>query len=752
MALVVLTCLVAICLGLAGMLLYQRLPEITALTDYRPKQPLRVFTSDGVEIGQFGAERRYVMPIAQIPKLMQDAVVSVEDKRFREHGGVDLKGVLRAFVTNVISAARTQGGSTITQQVARNFYLSPRKTYTRKINEMLLAFKMESQLTKDQILELYMNQIFLGNRAYGFEAAAQTYFGKSLNTLSIAECAMLAGLPQNPSHANPVANFDRAKKRQGVVLQTMLGSGVISTDQFNAANTQALQIKGHLDADMHAEHVAEMIRQSLFAQFGEKAYNDGFSVITTLRSEDQKAAFKAMRKGLMAHERRQPYRGPEDEEELPASWAPSDPTTAQLLADYADDPDLRVAIVSSASTQEVVATLASGRVVSITGDGLKQAASALGHRVTAVGRIQRGSVIRVSQDLTPSEAWAIRQWPEAQGALVALNPKNGQINALVGGFDFSRNAFNHASQALRQPGSTFKPFLYSAALEQGVMPSSVINDAPMVTATSPGTPKWEPQNSDGSADGPITLRQALAKSKNLVSIRLVHLLGPQAARQWTSRFGFSPEQQPNNLTLALGAGSTTPLELASAYAVLANGGHRISAQLIEQISDAKDQVLFEGNAQTLSAQTRVIPARNAFITNSLLQEVVRSGTAARAQAVLKRADIYGKTGTTNDAVDAWFAGFHASSVAVVWMGYDNPRSLGSRESGGALSLPVWIEFMQHTLKGVPLSEPEVPKEVLKVDGDWLYSEWALGGQRTPIGFSDATDALGSAPATGASTP
>ncbi len=748
----VLVGLSAVCLGLVAMLLYQRLPEITAMTDYRPKQALRVFTTDGVEIGQFGAERRYVLPIEKIPKLMQDAVISVEDKRFFEHGGIDARGVLRAFLTNVLSSARAQGGSTITQQVARNFYLSSRKTYTRKINEMLLALKMESKLSKEQILELYMNQIFLGNRAYGFEAASQTYFGKSLGALSIAECAMLAGLPQNPSHANPVANFERAKKRQGLVLQTMLGNGIINAEQLKTASEQALQIKGHLDADMHAEYVAEMVRQSMFAQWGEKAYNDGFSVVTTLRAADQKAAFKALRKGLLAHERLKPYRSPEDEEDLPASWQPADPKTAQLLADYADDPDLRVAVVSFASAKEVVATLASGQVVSIQGEGLKQAASALGTRVTAIGRIQRGSVIRVAKDLGVLDAWAIRQWPQAEGALVALAPQNGQIRALVGGFDFSRNAFNHASQAWRQPGSTFKPFLYSAALELGVMPSSVINDAPMVIPTALATPKWDPQNSDGSADGPITMRQALAKSKNLVSIRLVHLLGPQAARKWGERFGFSPEHQPNNLTLALGSGSTTPLELASAYATLANGGHRTAAQLIERISDAKGQVLFEAVSPSLGPSTRVIPERNAFITNSLLQEVVRSGTAARAQAVLKRNDIYGKTGTTNDAVDAWFAGFHSSVVAVVWMGYDTPRSLGSRESGGGVSLPIWIDFMQHALKGVALSEPETPKDVLKVDGDWLYSEWALGGQRTPIGFSDATDALGAEPSASMSTP
>lgn len=726
--------------GGAAVLLYQRQPDIGALTDYRPKQPLRIFTADGVEIGQFGTERRYLVPIDQIPKRMQDAVLAIEDRRFRDHAGIDVKGVLRALLSNVLNMGRGQGGSTITQQVARNFYLSSRKTYTRKINEMLLAIKIERQLAKDEILELYMNQIYLGHRAYGFEAAAQAYFGKTLSALSVAECAMLAGLPQNPAYANPVANFDRARKRQLVVLDKMRDAKFITDREFELARSERLHIRSEIDTSLHAEYVAEMARQIVFAQYREKTYTEGMKVVTSLRSDDQQAAYRALRRGLLDHERRQSYRGPEDAEDLPAGMAASDTGTAQLLAEYRDDEDLRVALVSQAGPKEVVATLATGEVVRVVGEGLRQAAPALSPKAKEALRIRRGSVIRLAQDIGSKGQWAIRQWPEAQGAFVALDPQNGQVRALVGGFDFSRNQFNHASQAWRQPGSSFKPFIYSAALEHGVMPNSVINDAPLVLPPDQQGPDWDPKNSDGQFDGPITLRQALAKSKNLVTIRLVQLMGPEVARQWASQFGFPIDQQPANLTLGLGAGSTTPMQLAGAYAMLANGGHQVDPVVIQRITDAKGQVLFEAPPQAVTEENRVIPPRNVFVTNSLLQEVVRSGTAARAQAMLKRTDLYGKTGTTNDAVDAWFAGFQPSLAAVVWIGYDTPRSLGARETGGGLSLPVWIEFMRQALKGVPVAaEPTAPPDVLKIDGDWVYSEWALGGQRTHIGFDEAVE-------------
>jgi len=724
-------CAVGVAIAIA--VLYEQLPDIGMLTDYKPRQPLRVFTRDGVEIGEFGSERRYYLPIGHTPKLIQDAVLAIEDSGFRDHPGISVKGTLRALMANLWRGARSQGGSTITQQVARTFYLSSRKSYTRKVREALLAIKIEHHLSKDQILELYMNQIYLGQRAYGFEAASQSYFGKPLTLLSVAESAMLAGLPQNPRYANPVIDFERARKRQLMVLDRMRATEVITTAQFEKAKAEALHVQRRNESTVHAEYVAEMVRQTVHAQYGEEAYSRGLKVQTSLRAADQAAAYRALRKGVLDYERRQPYRGPEDEEDLPEGLAADDPAVAQLLADHPDDDDLRVALVSEASPQAVVATLANGEVVRITGDGLRPAQSALSTRAKAALRIGRGSVIRVVQD---GKRWSISQWPEVQGALVALDPRTGRLRALVGGFDFGRNQFNHVTQAWRQPGSSFKPFLYSAALENGVMPNTQINDAPLPAGANGAPPAWDPKNSDDQYDGALTMREALARSKNLVTIRLVQLLGPDTARQWASQFGFEPARHPADLTLALGSGSTTPLQLAGAYSVLANGGYRVQPVVIERITDAQGATLFETPPQQQTEAERVVPARNVWLTDSLLQEVTRSGTAARAQAQLKRPDIYGKTGTTNDAVDAWFAGFQPSLATVVWMGYDNPRSLGARESGGGLSLPIWIDYMRLALQGVPVQEPEAPEGIVQVDGEWLYSEWAAGGQRTRIGFDD----------------
>jgi penicillin-binding protein 1A len=723
----------ALALGSTLAVLYEQLPQIDMLVDYKPRQPLRVFTRDGVEIGEFGAERRYYLPIAHTPRLIQDAVLAIEDTGFRAHPGVSVKGTLRAFVAN-LWRSRSQGGSTITQQVARTFYLSSKKSYMRKLREALLAIKIEQHLNKDQILELYMNQIYMGERSYGFEAAARSYFGKPLTLLSVAESALLAGVPQNPRYANPITSFERARKRQLMVLERMRATQVITQKQFDIARAEPLRIqRGHENA-LHAEHVAEMVRQTVYAQYGEQSYSLGLKVTTSLRSADQQAAYRALRKGVLDYDRRQPYRGPEDEEDLPEGLAADDPALAQLLVDHPDDEDLRVALVSEAGPRGVVATLASGEVVRISGEGLKPAQSALSSRAKAALRITRGSVIRVVQD---GHRWSISQWPEVQGALVALEPQGGRLRALVGGFDFSRNQFNHVTQAWRQPGSSFKPFLYSAALEHGVMPGTLINDAPLPPNEGSSEPDWNPKNSDDQYDGPLTMREALARSKNLVTIRLVQLLGPDTARQWASRFGFEPARHPADLTLALGSGATTPLQLAGAYAVLANGGYSVKPVVIERITNANGATLFEAAPpQAPTEAERVLPARNVFLTNNLLQEVTRSGTAARAQAQLKRQDLFGKTGTTNDAVDAWFAGFQPSLATVVWMGYDNPRSLGARESGGGLSLPIWIDYMRQALQGVAVQEPETPDGVLRVDNEWLYSEWAAGGQHTRIGLDE----------------
>lgn len=714
-------------------LLSQDLPDVSQLSNYQPIQPLRIYTQDGIEIGQYGMERRYFVPISQIPQQLQDALLAVEDSRFREHPGVDLKGIARALLAN-LGNSRSQGASTITQQVARNFYLSSRKDYERKAREILLALKIEKQLSKDHILELYMNQIYLGQRAYGFEAAAQTYFGKSMTALSVAEFAMLAGLPQNPTHANPIANVGLARKRQLVVLARMRSTGVIDDTTYQLAKSEPLQLQRSPPPPPYAQHIAEMVRQIVHKQYGDEAYKRGLKVMTSLQSSDQQAAYQSLRKGLLEHELRQPYRGPEAFENLPDGVAGSDPIVAQALADYVDDEDLRVALVSQASLNGVVATLASGEVLVVNGDGLRAVQPALRPRAPKAIRIQRGSVIRV---LRNGGQWAITQWPEAEGALVSLDPQNGQIRALVGGFDFERNQFNHAEKAWRQPGSSFKPFLYSAALEHGVMPTSYINDAPLILEPSSASPQtWEPKNSDGKFDGPLTLMQALARSKNMVSIRLTQMMGVGPAREWAARFGFEPSKQPDNLTLALGAGSVTPLQMARAYAILANGGYKVDPVIITRIKDSQDTLIFEAPAVKLSESQRAIPARNAFITNTMLQEVTRSGTASSASTALKRTDLFGKTGTTNEAVDAWFAGFQPNLVAVVWIGYDTPRSLGESESGGRLALPVWINFMKQGLRNIPETALEAPKGVTQVDGGWFYSERAKGDYVMRLGFDE----------------
>ena len=729
-ALAALVALAALAMGIAALVVAPQLPALDTLTNYQPKQPLRVFTADGVQIGGFGSERRVYQRIDQIPKLMKDALIATEDARFYEHRGVDPISVVRAMVS-VLSGGtvrRIQGGSTITQQVARTFLLTRERTFSRKFKEALLSLRIDAQLSKDQVLELYMNEIYLGSRAYGFEAAAQTYFGKTLSALSPAECAMLAGLPQNPHHVNPLSNPERAQARQRMVLARMVKQGVINDAQYEAAKAEQLVIRKSNTKELHAEYVAETARQQVFAQFGDKAYTQGFDVVTTLVAAEQQAAYQALRRTLIEHAQRQPWRGPEDDEDLPNNLADDDPAVAQALGDINDDEDLRAAIVTAASPSAVTAVLVSGEVIKIDKAGLRLVQAGLGPKATKALAIGRGSIVRVLQQ---TKGWLLTQWPQAEGAMVALNPATGEVRALVGGFDFAQNQFNHATQGWRQPGSSIKPFIYAAALDNGVMPETLVSDMPLTNVGS-----WNPSNSDGSTDGPITVREALARSKNLVTIRLVQLLGAPAMREWTARFGFDLQRQPENLTQALGTGATTPLQLASAYGVLANGGYLMPATLIRSVTDSKGQVIFKAPVVTANDSLRVTSERNTFVTNTLLQEVTRAGTAARAQATLKRADLYGKTGTTNDVMDAWFAGFQPGLVAVVWLGYDTPRSLGSQASGASLALPAWIEFMASALKNVPVKEVAAPADVIKVDGQWRYSEWALGGGIVSLGLDD----------------
>ena len=730
---------------------YPNLPDISALSDYRPKLPMRVYSADGVVMGEFGEERRSLTPVKDIPQVMKNAVLAIEDARFFSHGGVDYLGIIRAGLANV-GKAKSQGASTITMQVARNVYLSTEKSYTRKLYEILLTFKLEHLLSKDQILEIYMNQIFLGNRAYGFAAASETYFGKPLKDVTIAEAAMLAGLPKAPSAYNPIANPKRARIRQQYIIERMQENGFITPAQATAAKAEELNIKTGPDAGrVHAEYIAESVRQLVFNQYGEQTYTRGLNVYTTLRAADQSMAYRALRKGIMDFERRQIYRGPEKFVDLPAKLQDAEEAIDDALADNPDNGDIMSAVVLEATPKRITAMRQNSESVEITGEGLKPAQSGLSDKAAPNIKIRRGAVIRVVK--TPKGTWEITQLPEVEGAFVALDPRDGAIRALVGGFDFEKNKFNHVTQAWRQPGSSFKPFVYSAALEKGFTPATVINDAPLFfDAGVTGGQPWEPKNYDGTFEGPMSLRTALKKSKNMISIRILQAIGASYGQEWITHFGFEAEKHPAYLTMALGAGSVTPMQMATAYSVFANGGYRINPYLITKITDQKGKVLVDAKAPVLEESARAIDARNAFIMSSLLQEVARSGTAAKAQATLKRPDLYGKTGTTNDSIDTWFVGFQPTLTAAVWMGYDTPKKLGDRETGGGLSLPIWIDFMSYALKGVPVSEPPVPSGVVNIGGEWYYEEYARGAGVSSVGMQDAAARAAPPPAVNTTAP
>jgi penicillin-binding protein 1A len=738
-------CMAAIALAVA----YPNLPDISELSDYRPKLPLRVFSSEGILIGEFGEERRNLTPIATIPKVMKDAVLAAEDARFYDHSGVDYRGLLRAGLANM-NRVKSQGASTITMQVARNVYLSSEKTLTRKIYEVLLTFKLEHLLTKDQIFEIYLNQIYLGNRAYGFAAASDAYFGKPLRDITIAEAAMLAGLPKAPGANNPVNNPARARGRQLYVIDRMQDAGFITADQAAEAKKEKLQLRDAADPSrLHAEFVAETVRQLMYAQYGDSTYTRGLKVYTTLVAADQAAAYRALRKGIMDYERRQFYRGPEKFIDLPADDAKDskdfDEAVDDALAEHPDNGDVLSAVVLSASPKEITATRGNnGETIQIVGDGLKPAQSGLSNKAPPNIKLRRGAIIRVAK--TPKGTWEITQLPEVEGAFVAIDPRDGAVKAMVGGFDFDKNKFNHVTQAWRQPGSSFKPFIYSAALEKGFTPTTLINDAPLFfDASATGSQPWEPKNYDGSFDGPMTMRQALMRSKNMVSIRILESIGTLYAQDWITHFGFDREKHPAYLPMALGAGSVTPMQLATAYSVFANGGYRVNPYLVTRVTDHKDKVLIDRQPPAPDESMRAIPARNAFIMDSLLQSVASGGTAARAQATLKRADLYGKTGTTNDALDAWFAGFQPTMLAVAWIGYDTPRKLGDRETGGGLSLPIWINYMETAIKGVPVTQVRAPAGVISAGGEWYYDNYGPGRGVSSLGIESVPVEVASGP-------
>jgi penicillin-binding protein 1A len=697
--------------ALVAALAYPNLPSLQALTEYQPKIPLRIYTAEGVQIGEFGEERRAVVAIHEVPEALKNAIIAAEDERFYEHAGIDYLGVLRAAYANLVAGDRRQGASTITMQVARNFFLSSEKTLTRKLYEALLAFKIEHSLTKEQILELYVNQIYLGQRAYGFGAASQIYYGKALDQLSLAETAMLAGLPKAPSLYNPVANPQRAKQRQQYVLRRMAELGYISAEQQDEAIKAPVRAKREVNEySLHAEFAAEMVRQAIAEHFPEDVYTRGFRVYTTIRKADQEAAYVAMRRAVLDYDRRNGYRAPEGFVQLPAD--PGDEDYDEALADHPDNGELLAAVVLNADTRQVQAALRNGEKIVLSGEGLKFAAQALHPKTPPQKRIRRGAVIRVQQE---GKAWQIAQLPEVEAAFISLDPQDGAVRALVGGFDFHRNKFNHVTQAWRQPGSSFKPFIYSASLEKGFTPATVVPDEPVVLeAEQTGSQRWEPRNYDNKFEGPMRLRTALVKSKNMVSIRILEAIGPKYAQEYVTRFGFEPEKHPPYLTMALGAGSVTAWQMARAYAVFANGGYLIQPYFIQKIVDDRGNPLALAKPKRAGDESlRVIDPRNAFIMDHMLQDVTRVGTAARA-ARLGRSDLAGKTGTTNEFVDAWFAGYQPTLVGIAWMGFDQPRTLGKNQTGGVAALPMWIGYMDRMLKEVPEMPREPPPGVISV--------------------------------------
>ena len=695
-----------------AVIVYPALPSLESLTDYQPKVPLRIYSAEGQLIGEFGEERRAVVKIEAVPQGMRDAILAAEDERFYQHGGVDYVGVIRAALSNFVSGEARQGASTITMQVARNFFLSKEKTLTRKFNEMLLAFKIEHSLTKEQILELYVNQIYLGQRAYGFAAAAQIYFGKTLDQLNIAEAAMLAGLPKAPSSFNPVVNPKRAKLRQQYVLRRMRELNFINDEQWQIADKQPLSVKKSVNEySVKADHFAEMVRQVVYERFQEDTYTRGLKVYTTLSVAHQEAAYTAVRKGVIEYDRRHGYRGAESYVELGPQ--PTDEDFEDALQDETESDDIYPALLLNATVKAVKVYRKGGETLDISGDGLKFAQRMLGDKAPANQRLRRGAIIRIQKD--EKGQWQITQLPQVEAALVSLDPVDGAIRALVGSFDFNRNKYNHITQALRQPGSSFKPFIYSAALEKGFTPATVINDAPLVfDASQNGSEPWEPHNFDGKFEGPMRMRTALVKSKNLVSVRILQAITPQYAQDYITRFGFDAKNHPPYLTMALGAGNVTPMQMAGAYAVFANGGYRVNPYFIARIEDAKGSIVAQSRPERASENAeRAIDARNAFIMTNMLQDVVKMGTAARAMQ-LGRTDLAGKTGTTNEFIDAWFCGFGTGLVAVAWIGFDNPHTLGNNETGAQAALPMWMGYMEKVMKGVEEQPRSPPEGVVQV--------------------------------------
>ncbi|SEN17169.1 penicillin-binding protein 1A [Nitrosomonas marina] len=696
----------------AALVTFSSLPSLNTLTDYQPKIPLRIYSEEGLLIGEFGTERRDLVRIDAVPAHLKQAILSAEDDRFYEHSGVDYLGVLRAAYSNFTAGGVRQGASTITMQVARNFFLTREKTLTRKFSEALLAFKIEHSLSKDKILELYINQIYLGQRSYGFAAAAQTYFGKTLQEINLAEAAMLAGLPKAPSSFNPVVNPKRAKARQRYVLSRLHKLNHISDQEFKQLENQPVPIvKQTREFAMPADYVAEMVRQIIYDRLKEEAYSRGIKVYTTIRLSDQQAAYQALRSNVLEYDRRRGYRGPVGHVDLSKHGTDQEKVLEAAFDDIDESDDIVPAVVLSVNKNEIQVYKKGGERIVIKSEGLSFVGKHLSAQKSVDKKhISQGAIIHIKQD--HEKNWHVVQLPKVEAALVSIDPNDGAIRALIGGFDFHLNQFNHVTQAWRQPGSSFKPFIYSASLEKGFTPATIINDAPLsFSAAQTGSKLWEPRNFDGKYSGPIRMREALAKSKNLASIRILQAIDLQYAQDYITRFGFEADKHPPYLPMALGSGSVTPLQIAAGYAVFANGGFRIKPYFISRIEDNHGNILEQTRNTALKETERVIDPRNAFIMTSMMQDVINYGTATRAKQ-LKRTDLAGKTGTTSNFVDAWFCGFQKNLAAVAWIGYDEPQSLGKNETGGRTALPMWIQYMETALRNEPEAKYSPPNGIV----------------------------------------
>lgn len=691
--------------------------------------PLRIMTADGVQIAEFGRERRRLVDFDEVPKILVQAILAAEDDRFFRHQGIDINGILRSAINNVLKGSKAQGGSTITMQVARNFYLSSEKTFTRKIYEVLLALEIERKLSKKQILELYINQIYLGKRAYGFASASQIYFAKSLSKINIAEAAMLAGLPKAPSAFNPYTNLRRATLRQRYVLGRMYKLGNISLSRYQKEFNRKLIFKkgmGQRFANIfpvRADHLAEMVRQQVFSEFGENTYNLGLTVFTTIRADEQRAAHMALRNGVLSYDMKNGYRGPEAFIKLPNDPNSANEMIADKLSSVSDSLDILAGVVTKIEKEKITISRGENTPIFLKRSNTKFAEKFFTKKTPQKKRIKRGSLIRIKPIAGNQNEYEITQLPEAQAALVALQTNNGAIRALVGGFDFQSNKYNRVTQAYRQPGSAIKPFIFGAALEKGFSPKTLINDLPInFSPDSTGGVLWEPKNFNNLYLGPISMKEALTKSQNMVSIRIVKKITPEFGQNYITRFGFEAKKNPPLFSLALGAGAITPLQLVAGYSAIANGGFFVEPYFIDRILDYSGNLvrryepLMAGNEDY-----RIIDSRHAYILDNMLSDVVDSGTARKAK-VLERPDLAGKTGTTNDAVDAWFAGYQPAISAVTWFGYDNPKSLGEKQTGSGIALPIWIDFMKEILKRQPIVFKQEPPGIIRINDGLFTSE------------------------------